>query len=655
MPPSRRRLVLRPMLLLLCATNISAARKSKPITCQALGRPIIATYFSNTFFSYELSSSSRQIKSAWRDRAAFLARDHHHYQRRKRPTMRCSRREKQTHSFSLKSTNTSPHLENDGTSSKQRKLQYYQNSLIESRIKDLTSHPAVVWNETSTFASMHKKKLSRRHLHLFDRKMATGVADSKQNYTSKVATYRDDLFDQFATAVCHAGVVARKEVFETWASALYIHYTFLTADNNHTNDGSSSSNRPIKRIVDVAAGHGLLAWALLLLSDEEERSMSSSINNNKTKNTPATSTIEHHDQQQQPLTVFCLDVQMPPSAELIHTSMTKQWPHLQDRFDYVEARLEQLVPHSSCLLASVHCCGILSDVLVATAAEHQIPLALVPCCHSRKRKLLEECASPLAKREYDNILNAKESLPNLADLLDDARMTALENAGCAVTEVFIPEIFTGKNRLIMGRPSIPPLVAKNDDETSVAMSTAAENAKRSPPPFRKGQMPPLDNDETTTTSAINPKARLINPKSRFMKGFYVPCDDTKESKQFVSHISGRAASNKRKKIMHNRNHVNAPQMDLSLWLPPEHDGGSGGVLTKESLTRILEMMSPEHVTCEVNHLGDIYINPAGRKAQTFRVQYNQVDGETLSCDEAKSIHTQLRDAVPTKFPGAECR
>ena len=30
-----------------------------------------------------------------------------------------------------------------------------------------------------------------------------------------------------------------------------------------------------KRIVDVAAGHGLLAWALLLLSDEEERNNNS--------------------------------------------------------------------------------------------------------------------------------------------------------------------------------------------------------------------------------------------------------------------------------------------------------------------------------------------------------------------------------------------
>lgn len=425
--------------------------------------------------------------------------------------------------------------------------------------------------------------------------------------------------------------------FETWASALYIHYTFLTSGSNGS---SSDESKPTKRIVDVAAGHGLLAWALLLLSDEEER------NSNNNDN----ASIEQH---QQPLTVFCLDVQMPPSAELIHASMINQWPHLQDRFDYVEARLEQLVPHPSCLLASVHACGILSDVLVATAAEHQMPLALVPCCHSRKRKLLEDAASPFAKREYEDILNAKERLPNLADLLDEARMTALENAGCDVMEVFIPEIFTGKNRLIMGRPSRSSSsnspVSKNDDDLR---STPTENLERSP--FRKGQMPPLLDDDRTFTSSTTSAA--INPKARFMKGFYVPCEDTHESRDIISSIAGRAAANKRKELMHNRNHVNAPQMDLSLWLPPEPtEIGDGGVLTEESLTCILKRKSPEYVMCEVTRLGDVYINPAGRKSQSFRIQYNQVDGGTLSFDEAKSIHAQLRDAVPIQFPGAECR
>jgi hypothetical protein len=415
--------------------------------------------------------------------------------------------------------------------------------------------------------------------------------------------------------------------FETWAAALYIHYNFLSTD-------ISSGRRPMtKRIVDVAAGHGLLAWALLLLSDEEER------NNNSLEKEAC-----------QPLTVFCLDVQMPQSAELIQHSMIQQWPHLQNRFHYVEARLEQLVPHPSCLLASVHACGILSDVLVATAAEYQMPLALVPCCHSRKRKLLENCASPFAKREYDEIMNARKRLPNLADLLDEARMTALENAGCDVREVFIPEIFTGKNRLIMGSPS------RSTRSDALAPSSESERSD-SRSPFRKGQiMPPLlDNDENISTTTTATTA-AINPKARFLKGFYVPCEDTTNSRKIVSKIAGRAAANKRKELMHNRNHVNAPQMDLSIWLPPQDtEVGDGGVLNEQSLTRILEMMSLECVMCEVIKLGDVYVNPSGRKSQSFRVQYHRVDGETLSFDEAKRIHAQLRDAVPIQFSGAECR
>ena len=529
----------------------------------------------------------------------------------------------------------------------QQQHHHTSSSIVDLRIQDLKTHPAVVWDESSTFASMSKKKLSRRHLHLFDRRRRKRNAASyekRDNYINMIdekEEFQDYLFDEFATVVCNAGVVARKEVFETWASALYIHYSFLSTDDANDND-SSNGGRIIRRIVDVAAGHGLLAWALLLLSDDEERN-----NNTKKKN----------QQEQHPLTVFCLDVQMPPSAELIHEAMIQQWPHLYDRFDYVEARLEQLVPHQSCLLASVHACGILSDMLISTAAEHQIPIALVPCCHSRKRKLLEESASPFAKREYDEILNAKESLPNLADLLDNARMTALENAGCDVKELFIPDLFTGKNRLILGNPT-----TRRSDAIQYTPSDEKiiETERSSQQLLRKGQMPPLfDNDNATTVM------NAINPKARFMKGFYVPCEDSNESRKLVSSISGRTAAIKRKELMHNRNHLNAPQMDLSLWLPSVEDFVSSKredkyddkvLLTKEALSTILKGISPEYVRCEVSQL-DLYTNPTnGRKSQTFRVQYNhEIDGEVISFDEAELLHAQLRDMLPLKFPGVECR
>jgi len=126
---------------------------------------------------------------------------------------------------------------------------------------------------------MHRKKLRQRHVHLFD-----------NNNTD------DHLFNQFAKAIC-TGVVAQKEVFETWAAAIYIHSFFLSNEGNNT-------IRPKRRVVDVAGGHGLLSWALLLLDDEYQHKQIS-------------------DDASQELTVFCLDVKMPKSAELISEAMLK--------------------------------------------------------------------------------------------------------------------------------------------------------------------------------------------------------------------------------------------------------------------------------------------------------------------------------------------
>jgi len=78
--------------------------------------------------------------------------------------------------------------------------QYNINPSVQDRIHNLISHSAVRWDESSSFSSMHRKKLRQRHVYLFDNNNAD-----------------DHLFNQFAKAICMAGVVAQKEVFETWA------------------------------------------------------------------------------------------------------------------------------------------------------------------------------------------------------------------------------------------------------------------------------------------------------------------------------------------------------------------------------------------------------------------------------------------------------
>ncbi|KAL3803953.1 hypothetical protein ACHAW5_001730 [Stephanodiscus triporus] len=423
-----------------------------------------------------------------------------------------------------------------------------------NRIQDLISHPAVVWDEATTFSSMHKKKLGRRHLSLFDRRCDDGTGGS-----SGGSPTRDHLFDQFAQTVCHAGVVARKEIFETWAAACYIYSSFF-------GDEAINNEMPqINRVADVAAGHGLLAWALLILDDEYRRR-----SNDSRSSLP-------------PLTAFCLDVTMPRSAEIIHSSMVRRWAHLKSRFDYVEGRLEQLAPHPSCLLASVHGCGILSDILVSTASEHGVPLAVVPCCHSRKRIVLD-VASPFAKAHYDDIINMNGSIPDLSERLDEARIIALLNSGHDVREVFLPKIFTDKNRLIIGVPT-------HLQQTKHSFTTLSINQRHQPlDVVRKGRMPSLNSP--------------IMPKSRFLKGFCVPCKDDNETRQVVTELAGRVAAEKRKEVMHNRFHEKRPQMDISLWLPEAAVG-----ISEDAISQIVK--SNNNVECTVTKVGPVYA--AGHK------------------------------------------
>src|SRR5687767_15900032 len=60
----------------------------------------------------------------------------------------------------------------------------------------------------------------------------------------------ETLFDRIARASCHAGCLPRKELYESWEVARRVRRLFRGG-----------------RIVDLAAGHALLAHALLILDD----------------------------------------------------------------------------------------------------------------------------------------------------------------------------------------------------------------------------------------------------------------------------------------------------------------------------------------------------------------------------------------------------
>ena len=80
-----------------------------------------------------------------------------------------------------------------------------------------------------TFSTSAKSRLTRHDLDRFPSK---------------------SLFDRLARAVCEAGCLPRKELYEAWEVARRVRRLFRGG-----------------RVVDVAGGHGLLAQAMLLLDD----------------------------------------------------------------------------------------------------------------------------------------------------------------------------------------------------------------------------------------------------------------------------------------------------------------------------------------------------------------------------------------------------
>ena len=215
-----------------------------------------------------------------------------------------------------------------------------------------------------------------------------------------------------------------------------------------------------------------------------------------------------------------------------------------------------------------------------------------------------------------------------------------------VKEAFIPDLFTEKNRLIVATPNRNVAKPTIVDESSSSSSSSSQINNNTMGRF--GQMPPLNTVKNDASANTN----MINSKSRFLKGFYVPCKDDNESRSIIFAISGRVAAVKRKEIMHNRNHHGIPQLDISLWLP-----GNGTEISEESIVELILSKHP-NVKCSVSKHGDVYTDSRTlRTSMTFRILYGaNDDGDgVLAFEEANTIHKSLYQSIPSAFPGAECR
>jgi len=200
----------------------------------------------------------------------------------------------------------------------------------------------------------------------------------------------DTLFHHLARAVCHAGCLPRKELYEAWEMAKRVRREFRGG-----------------RVVDLGAGHGLLAHVMLLLDDSSP-------------------------------SAFVVDTSLPPSARKLHEVLVDTWPRLAGRVEFVARAMDdaELGILSSDVVVSSHACGALTDVVLERASAARARVAVLPCCHD-----MAVCD----RGELDGWLDGPLAI-------DVMRVLRLRQAGYQVWTRSIPAEITPKNRLLLGAP-----------------------------------------------------------------------------------------------------------------------------------------------------------------------------------------------------------
>lgn len=199
----------------------------------------------------------------------------------------------------------------------------------------------------------------------------------------------DTLFDRIARAVCRAGTLPAKELFEAWEVARRVRRKFRGG-----------------RVVDLACGHGLLAHILLLLDDSSPEAVA-------------------------------VDANIPQNARHLSEKLCKTWPRLNDRIRYLEQDIASVPLLPSDLVVSVHACGRLTDIVLERAVSAGARVAVLPCCHD-----LVRCDTGGLEGWMDGPL-----------AVDATRAALLRATGYQMFTRMIPATITPKNRLLMGRPS----------------------------------------------------------------------------------------------------------------------------------------------------------------------------------------------------------
>jgi hypothetical protein len=207
----------------------------------------------------------------------------------------------------------------------------------------------------------------------------------------------DALFARLGRAVCRAGCLPRKELYEAWETARRVRRIFRGG-----------------RVVDLAGGHGLLAHVMLILDDSSPQAL-------------------------------VVDTSRPPSSTRLHESLLETWPRLQDRILFEECSLDSVDLSERDVVVSAHACGGLADLVLESAAAARARVAVLPCCHDLQI----------------NDAGALSGWMDGPLAVDTMRAVRLEQRGYRVRTQTIPARITPKNRLLLGEPRTPLLGSKD--------------------------------------------------------------------------------------------------------------------------------------------------------------------------------------------------
>jgi len=198
----------------------------------------------------------------------------------------------------------------------------------------------------------------------------------------------DTLFNRLGRAVCEAGCLPRKELYEAWEVA-------------------RRARRLLRggRVFDIAGGHGLLAHAMLLLDDTSPDAV-------------------------------VIDPAPPKSAETLAAVLVDAWPRLAGRVRYESVALDDLRAEPGDVVVSCHACGALTDAAIDVAIRSGARVAVLPCCHDTGT-----CDTGGLTGWLD-----------VATAIDVVRAVRLRDAGYEVSTQTIPDDITPRNRLLMGIP-----------------------------------------------------------------------------------------------------------------------------------------------------------------------------------------------------------